>query len=153
MFGSCRQFGGADILVCLGCRYSDIRTFGSMSTSTRGRQKCLPHHSGNLCRMFDVRSREHRTSNAERKDHMRAFLISLGFMLSVFLLVSCEEKPQATATKSGYIVFFSQCNNAEPYRAAQNEKITELWNNIRDVRFAISDAQQDANKQIEQSST
>ncbi len=55
--------------------------------------------------------------------------------------------------KSRYLVIFSQCNNAEPYRAAQNELMTELWAEKPDVDFEIVDAQQDNSKQISQIET
>lgn len=63
-----------------------------------------------------------------------------------------EGTTEATEGKE-FFVAFSQCNNAEPYRAAQNAKMTELWAQHPDVRFVITDAQQDDRKQIEQIST
>ena len=45
-------------------------------------------------------------------------------------------------------VIFSQCNNAEPYRAAQNALMTKLWNERGNVDLVINDAQQDNSKQI-----
>lgn len=52
-----------------------------------------------------------------------------------------------------YFVAFSQCNNAEPYRAAQNELMTKLFAERSDVQLVISDAQQDNSKQIAQIET
>ena len=52
-----------------------------------------------------------------------------------------------------YFVAFSQCNNAEPYRAAQNTLMTKLWAKYPDVKFVIADAGQDDNKQIAQIDT
>jgi ribose transport system substrate-binding protein len=52
-----------------------------------------------------------------------------------------------------YLVIFSQCNNAEPYRAAQNAKFQELWGQFKDVDFEILDAQQDNSRQISQIET
>jgi len=60
---------------------------------------------------------------------------------------------QATGGKDSgkkFVVVFSQCNNAEPYRAAQNDLMTKMWGEKGDVEFSIQDAQQDNNKQIEQ---
>lgn len=52
--------------------------------------------------------------------------------------------------KKKYLVAFSQCNNAEPYRAAQNALMTKLFSEQRDVELFIADGQQDNNKQISQ---
>jgi ribose transport system substrate-binding protein len=52
-----------------------------------------------------------------------------------------------------YFVAFSQCNNAEPYRAAQNTLVKKLWAKYGDVKFVIADAGQDDNKQIAQIDT
>ena len=51
------------------------------------------------------------------------------------------------------VVAFSQANNAEPYRAAQNAFMTRLFAADKDVRLAISDAQQDNSKQVAQVET
>jgi ribose transport system substrate-binding protein len=48
------------------------------------------------------------------------------------------------------LVIFSQCNFAEPYRAAQNKLMEELWAKEPDVEFQIFDGQADAAKQISQ---
>jgi ribose transport system substrate-binding protein len=50
-------------------------------------------------------------------------------------------------------VAFSQANNAEPYRAAQNALMTKLFAQYPDVRLVISDAQQDNSKQVAQVET
>lgn len=50
--------------------------------------------------------------------------------------------------KKQYFVAFSQANNAEPYRAAQNALMTKLWGQRPDVKLVISDAQQDNSRQI-----
>jgi len=42
-----------------------------------------------------------------------------------------------------FVVAFSQANNAEPYRAAQNAFLTKLMAAQPDVKLVISDAQQD----------
>ena len=51
------------------------------------------------------------------------------------------------------MVAFSQANNAEPYRAAQNALMTKLFAAYPDVRLVISDAQQDNSKQVAQVET
>jgi len=55
--------------------------------------------------------------------------------------------------KKQYVVAFSQANNAEPYRAAQNELMTKLFAQQPDVKLVISDAQQDNSKQVAQVET
>src|SRR5215475_5107228 len=55
--------------------------------------------------------------------------------------------------KKQYVVAFSQANNAEPYRAAQNELMTRLFAQQPDVSLVISDAQQDNSKQVAQVET
>lgn len=52
-----------------------------------------------------------------------------------------------------YFVAFSQCNNAEPYRAAQNALMTNLFAAYPDVKLVIADAQQDNSKQVAQVET
>lgn len=55
--------------------------------------------------------------------------------------------------KKQLVVAFSQANNAEPYRAAQNALLTRLFADDPTVRLAISDAQQDNSKQVAQVET
>ncbi len=50
-------------------------------------------------------------------------------------------------------VAFSQANNAEPYRAAQNALMSKLFAQSPDVRLVIADAQQDNSKQVAQVET
>ena len=52
-----------------------------------------------------------------------------------------------------YFVAFSQANNAEPYRAAQNRLMEKLFAKYPDVHLVIEDAQQDNSKQIAQIET
>ena len=65
------------------------------------------------------------------------------------LLASCGSKPQPKE----FFVAFSQCNNAEPYRAAQNNLMTKLFAEAGGVKLVISDAQQDNSKQVAQVET
>ena len=52
-----------------------------------------------------------------------------------------------------FFVAFSQCNNAEPYRAAQNALMTKLFDEAKDVKLVIADGQQDNSKQVAQVET
>jgi ribose transport system substrate-binding protein len=63
-------------------------------------------------------------------------------------VAGCGTKPEARR-----LVAFSQCNNAEPYRAAQNKQMKELFSLTPDVKLVIADAQQDNSKQIAQIET
>ena len=68
------------------------------------------------------------------------------------LLTGCGKHDDPAGGKT-HLVIFSQCNNAEPYRAAQNDKMTQLWAKYPDVKLVIMDAQQDNAKQISQIET
>ena len=71
-------------------------------------------------------------------------------LVAAALVVSaCSKAPE----KKQYFVAFSQANNAEPYRAAQNALMTKLFAAYPDVRLVISDAQQDNSKQVAQVET
>lgn len=65
------------------------------------------------------------------------------------LSVGCGSQP----AKKQYFVAFSQCNNAEPYRAAQNALMTKLFAAYPDLKLVIADAQQDNSKQVAQVET
>ncbi len=54
------------------------------------------------------------------------------------------------AGKPPRLVIFSQCNNAEPYRAAQNRRMKELLDGDPSIKLVIYDGQADAAKQIAQ---
>ncbi|HLV86218.1 MAG TPA: substrate-binding domain-containing protein [Candidatus Sulfotelmatobacter sp.] len=69
----------------------------------------------------------------------------------IALLPACRDNKQAGGKK--YFVAFSQCNNAEPYRAAQNQLMEKLFRQKGDVQLVIADAQQDNSKQIAQIET
>ena len=58
-----------------------------------------------------------------------------------------------TTPKKEFFVAFSQCNNAEPYRAAQNALMTKLFADAGGVKLVIADAQQDNSKQVAQVET
>jgi ribose transport system substrate-binding protein len=71
-------------------------------------------------------------------------------LLCLGLLLSCGSK---APEKRQYFVAFSQCNNAEPYRAAQNALMQKLFDQAGDVKLVIADAQQDNSKQVAQVET
>ncbi len=73
---------------------------------------------------------------------------------TALLAAGCGKKQEGPGGGAKqYFVAFSQCNNAEPYRAAQNSQIERLFARSNDVRLVISDAQQDNSKQIAQIET
>jgi ribose transport system substrate-binding protein len=82
-----------------------------------------------------------RFRRAEKRSSMRHFVLAFAMMC---LLASCG------GVNQGYLVAFSQCNNAEPYRAAQNALMTKLFSEQHDVHLVIADAQQDNSKQAAQ---
>ena len=59
-----------------------------------------------------------------------------------------ENNQQLDGIPKKYYVVFSQCNNREPYRLAQNESLVELFSQYDDIDFSIADAQGDEKKQI-----
>ena len=76
----------------------------------------------------------------------RRWLIAAG----ACLLAACGGTNPA---KKQFLVAFSQANNAEPYRAAQNDQMTRLFAQMPDVKLVIGDAQQDNSKQVAQVET
>ena len=68
---------------------------------------------------------------------------------------ACSRQPADEAGKAHgkHLVVFSQCNNAEPYRAAQNKLLRKLLASHDEVELVIQDAQQDNSKQIAQIET
>jgi len=59
-------------------------------------------------------------------------------------MISCSQKSQSKK----YIIGFSQCNSAEPWREAMNKKMQEAANQHPDIELIIADAQQDNSKQV-----
>jgi len=57
------------------------------------------------------------------------------------------------STAGRRFIAFSQCNNSEPYRAAQNSLLRKLVIQHSDLRLVIADAQQDNSIQIAQIET
>lgn len=81
------------------------------------------------------------------------FLISLSLvplllLAGLLLLAACGGKG-----KKPLVVAFSQANNAEPYRAAQNAFMTRLLAPHTNIKLVISDAQQDNSRQVAQVET
>ena len=76
--------------------------------------------------------------------------VTAGILLASY---GCGGGPDSKKTGRQYFVAFSQCNNAEPYRAAQNALMTKLFAQQPDVRLVIADAQQDNSKQVAQIET
>jgi ribose transport system substrate-binding protein len=76
--------------------------------------------------------------------------IRLSLVLLTALTISCN---RTSPGKRQFFVAFSQANNAEPYRAAQNERMASLFAQAGDVRLVIADAQQDNSRQVAQVET
>jgi ribose transport system substrate-binding protein len=74
-------------------------------------------------------------------------------LLAIAGVASCQKASNATAESPRWLVIFSQCNNAEPYRAAQNDEMEKQWAAYPEVKLEIMDAQQDNSKQISQIET
>src|SRR2546421_7711908 len=71
----------------------------------------------------------------------------------VLLLLGVGCSGSKPAPKKQFFVAFSQCNNAEPYRAAQNALMTKLFSEAADMKLVIDDGQQDNSKQVAQVET
>ena len=78
---------------------------------------------------------------------MKRFLPLSLYVICTLLFTSC------TTPKKEFFVAFSQCNNAEPYRAAQNALMTKLFTEAGGVKLVIADAQQDNSRQVAQVET
>jgi ribose transport system substrate-binding protein len=83
---------------------------------------------------------------------MKTHLLSSIVLAVTVCLLSVSCSPSTDSSKK-YLVVFSQCNNAEPYRAAQNAEMEKLWGEQPDVRLVIMDGQQDSVKQSSQIDT
>lgn len=75
----------------------------------------------------------------------------VAFLSLVLIAAGCGNK--SATEKKQFFVAFSQCNNAEPYRAAQNALMEKLFKEAGDVKLVIADAQQDNSKQVAQVET
>src|SRR5271165_1942660 len=81
---------------------------------------------------------------------MRVVPTTLG-LAGALLLAGCGGG--SDSARKQFVVAFSQANNAEPYRAAQNAFLGKLLARQPDVKLVISDAQQDNSKQVAQVET
>jgi ribose transport system substrate-binding protein len=79
---------------------------------------------------------------------MKRKFVMLACLSAALLATSC-----GIGVRSQLVVAFSQANNAEPYRAAQNALMQKLFAQYPDVKLVISDAQQDNSKQVAQVET
>jgi ribose transport system substrate-binding protein len=82
-----------------------------------------------------------------------------GAWLMVVTLAACgPQQGSGTAAEGGeaaggeakYVIAFSQCNSAEPYRSAQNNIMRQEIEKYADCELIIQDAQQDNSRQIAQ---
>ncbi|MBL9136970.1 MAG: substrate-binding domain-containing protein [Verrucomicrobiales bacterium] len=82
---------------------------------------------------------------------LRCFLGIFGSL--AVMITGCGRQSSTSVdapARREWLVIFSQCNNAEPYRAAQNRRMEELFTKVPGVKLAIYDGQADAAKQISQ---
>src|ERR1041384_1906651 len=79
--------------------------------------------------------------------------MKMRFMALLIVLTISLSACHSGSSQKKYFVAFSQCNNAEPYRAAQNQLMDKLFKEKGDVQLIIADAQQDNSKQIAQIET
>jgi ribose transport system substrate-binding protein len=87
---------------------------------------------------------------------VRTSLIARTLLTAVILTLTASCGSHSESGAGGvkhYLVAFSQANNAEPYRAAQNQLMQKLFGQYPDVHLVIDDAQQDNSKQIAQIET
>lgn len=93
------------------------------------------------------------------KSHLKP-LYAFYAMLCLTVLTGCggdstssNESGTSGEVNQKMLVIFSQSNNAEPYRAAQNALLTSLLAEHDDIELVIKDGQQDSSKQIAQIET
>jgi ribose transport system substrate-binding protein len=72
------------------------------------------------------------------------FVISLLIVLIIGISFSCQQ----SSSKVQYVIGFSQCNSAEPWREAMNKHVLDEASNYPEIELIISDAQQDNSKQV-----
>ncbi len=65
----------------------------------------------------------------------RKYTLVVAALLSIGL--GCSKSKPAAAERR-FFVAFSQCNNAEPYRAAPNALMTKLFEEAPDVKLVIA---------------
>ena len=70
-------------------------------------------------------------------------LLLIVIVLTLFIF-SCDQKVESTK----YIIGFSQCNSAEPWREAMNKQLIAESTKHSELSLIISDGQQDNSKQV-----
>ncbi|MDQ6758646.1 MAG: substrate-binding domain-containing protein [Acidobacteriota bacterium] len=80
-------------------------------------------------------------------------MLATAVLALCLVAVGCGGSTSNSGNQKQFFVAFSQCNNAEPYRAAQNALMTSLFGKQADVKLVIADAQQDNSKQVAQVET
>ncbi|MCK4894667.1 MAG: substrate-binding domain-containing protein [Calditrichia bacterium] len=76
---------------------------------------------------------------------MKLFLATSGFLMLILALsFSCQE----SSRKVKYVIGFSQCNSAEPWREAMNKHLIDEAGKYPEFELIVSDAQQDNAKQV-----
>ncbi|MCF8242323.1 MAG: substrate-binding domain-containing protein [Melioribacteraceae bacterium] len=75
---------------------------------------------------------------------INSILKSISFFLAVFLILSCGDKEEVKK----YVIGFSQCNSAEPWREAMNKEMMKEAENYPEIELLISDGNQDNSKQV-----
>jgi ribose transport system substrate-binding protein len=91
---------------------------------------------------------------------MRRYATLIAVSLCLVLAAGCGSKPApkpesgpkpgAPAEAKKFVIAFSQCNSAEPYRAAQNKIMQRDIAKYPDCELVIQDAQQDNARQVAQ---
>ncbi len=69
-------------------------------------------------------------------------------LVSLLLTLASCNSPSSKTDKKKFVVGFSQCNTAEPWRDAMNKLMTAEVAKYPDMELVISDAQQDNAKQV-----
>jgi len=76
---------------------------------------------------------------------MKLYLYAPGiFILILTLTVSCQQ----SSPQIKYLVGFSQCNSAEPWREAMNKHLMDEAAKYPEIELIVADAQQDNAKQV-----
>lgn len=65
-------------------------------------------------------------------------------LIALFVLVGCQNKTDQVK----YVIGFSQCNSAEPWREAMNQEMRQEAAKHPELELTISDARQDNSRQV-----
>ncbi|MBD3224541.1 MAG: substrate-binding domain-containing protein [Caldithrix sp.] len=74
-------------------------------------------------------------------------IILLILLTGMLFLTACKEDKKET-TAAEYVIGFSQCNSAEPWREAMNKAMQSESDKYPEYELVISDAQQSNSKQV-----